>query len=212
MHAKNHRHLSAAQRAHHWAEYCPDELAGKTLAIVGAGHMASRVVRLGRAFQMRIVATAPHYSPSRAADLGIDHFYPLEQLHGMLAEADALVVTLPHTPDTEGMIDAATFAALKPSAAFVNIGRGKVVVEAALIEALTSGRIAFAGLDVFAVEPLPPSSPLWDMPNVLISPHSSSVVPALHARVTELFCYNLRYYLDGRPGDMRNILDKPRMY
>ena len=212
MHAKNHMHLDAAQRAHRWAEYCPDELAGKTLAIVGAGHMASHVVRLGRAFQMRILATARHYSPGRAAELGVDHFYPQEQLHAMLAEADALVVTLPHTPDTEGMIDAAAFAALKPNAAFVNVGRGQVVDEAALIEGLRSRRIAFAGLDVFAVEPLPPSSPLWDMPNVLVSPHSSSVAPALHARVTDLFCYNLRCYLDGRPSDMRNILDKQRMY
>ena len=174
--------------------------------------MASHVVRLGHAFQMRILATARHYSPERAAELGVDHFYPLEQLHAMLAEADAMVVTLPHTPDTEGMIDAAAFAALKPNAAFVNVGRGQVVDEAALIEGLRSGRISFAGLDVFAVEPLPPSSPLWDMPNVLVSPHSSSVAPALHARVTDLFCYNLRCYLDGRPSDMRNILDKQRMY
>jgi phosphoglycerate dehydrogenase-like enzyme len=212
MHTKNLQHLQTAQSAHRWAEYCTDELAGKTLAVVGAGHMAGRVAILGKAFQMRVVATARHGTPERARSLGIDAFYPRAELHTMLADADALVVTLPHTSETEHMIDGAAFAAMKPGAAFVNIGRGRVIDEEALIEALRCGRIAFAGLDVFETEPLPRSSPLWDMPNVLISPHSSSVVPALHSRVVDLFCYNLRCYLDGRISDMRNILDKRELY
>ena len=212
MHVKNIRHLEEAQRAHRWAEYCTDELAGRTLAIVGVGHMGSRVAALGKAFEMRVVATGREGGPERAAALGIDAYFPPAQLHAMLAEADALVVTVPHTAETERMIDTAAFSALKAGAAFVNIGRGQVVDEPALVEALRTGRVAFAGLDVMEIEPLPVASPLWDMPNVLISPHSSSVVPALHARVTDLFCHNLRCYLDGRIDEMRNILDKAKLY
>jgi phosphoglycerate dehydrogenase-like enzyme len=212
MHAKNFRHLQSDQQAHRWTTYCMDELAGKTLAIVGAGHMGASVAVLGKAFQMRVVATARHHSAERAAALGIDAFYPRAELAAMAAEADALVITVPHTPETERMIDAAVFDALKPGAVFVNVGRGKVVDETALIHALETGRVAFAGLDVFEVEPLPPTSPLWDMPNVLISPHSSSIVPGLHAGVVELFCYNLRCFLDGRLADMRNAFDKRQLY
>ena len=212
MHAKNIRHLETEQRVHRWTDYCTDELADKTLAVVGAGHMGSRVAALGKAFQMHVIATARNHSADRAAALGIDAFYPMSELNAMAGKADAFVVTLPHTPETERVIDGSVFAALKPGAVFVNIGRGKVVDERALIAALQSGRVGFAGLDVFDVEPLPSSSPLWDMPNVLVSPHSSSIVPALHARVTELFCHNLRCFLDGRFGDMRNVLDKQQLY
>jgi phosphoglycerate dehydrogenase-like enzyme len=174
--------------------------------------MGSRVAALGKAFEMRVVATGREGGPECAATLGIDAYFPPAQLHAMLAEADALVITVPHTAETERMFDTAAFSALKPGAAFVNIGRGQVVDEPALVEALRSGRVAFAGLDVMEIEPLPVGSPLWDMPNVLISPHSSSVVPALHARVTDLFCQNLRCYLDGRIDEMRNILDRAKLY
>ncbi len=212
IHVRGLRHLEAEQRAHRWEAYCTDELAGKTLAIVGAGHMAKEIIVLGKAFGMRMTAMGRNYSTERAAELGVDGMYPQERLHEMLAEADAVVLTVPHTPDTEKMMDAAAFAALKPGGVFVNIARGKVVDEPAMIESLRSGHIGFAALDVFEVEPLPASSPLWDMPNVLISPHSQSVVPSDNARLTELFCYNLRCYLDGRFKDMRNVLDKELMY
>jgi phosphoglycerate dehydrogenase-like enzyme len=212
IHVRGLRHLESEQRAHRWNAYCTDELAGKTLAIVGAGHMASKVAALGRAFGMRLLATARRYAPERAAEIGVDRFYPREQLHTMLREADALALTIPHTPETEGMIDAAALKALKPGSTFINIGRGQVVDEAALIEALRSGHIGFAALDVFTVEPLPASSPLWDMPNVLISPHSASAMPTENERLVELFSHNLRCYLDGRLSEMRNILDKKRLY
>ena len=110
------------------------------------------------------------------------------------------------------MVNRVALAALKPGSVFVNIGRGQAVDEQALVDALKSGHIAFATLDVFAVEPLPASSPLWDMPNVLISPHSASAMPTENERLVELFSHNLRCYLDGRLGDMRNILDKKRLY
>jgi phosphoglycerate dehydrogenase-like enzyme len=212
IHVRGLRHLESEQRAHRWNAYCTDELAGKTLAIVGAGHMASKVASLGRAFGMRLLAMARRYAPERAAELGVDRFYPREQLHAMLGEADALALTIPHTPETERMIDAAALRALKPGSVFINIGRGQVVDEAALIEALRSGHIGFAALDVFEVEPLPASSPLWDLPNVLISPHCASAMPTENERLVELFCHNLRCYLDGRVNEMRNVLDKQRLY
>jgi phosphoglycerate dehydrogenase-like enzyme len=114
--------------------------------------------------------------------------------------------------DTERMIDEHAFAAMKPGAAFVNIGRGQVIDEAALIRHLRSGHLGFAALDVAETEPLPEASPLWDMPNVLISPHSASTVSGENAKITAIFCDNLRLYLAGRVGEMRNILDKQKLY
>jgi phosphoglycerate dehydrogenase-like enzyme len=104
------------------------------------------------------------------------------------------------------------FAAFNPGTLFINIGRGSVVNEPALIRHLRSGRIGFAALDVAAQEPLPSDSPLWDMPNVLISPHSASTVTTENMKITDIFCHNLRCYLDGRMADMRNVFDKRRFY
>ena len=141
-----------------------------------------------------------------------DAIYATHHLQSVLARADAVVVTTPHTPETEQMLDAQAFAAIKPGAAFVNIARGQIVDEQALIEGLRSGHIGFAALDVAAVEPLPDDSPLWDMPNVLISPHSASTVFRENERITDIFCHNLRCYVEGDLGSMRNVLDKRRMY
>ena len=138
--------------------------------------------------------------------------HPASDLLTLLPQADAVVLTLPQTDETANMIGDAIFAAFKPGAAFINIGRGSVVDEAALIRHLLSGRIGFAALDVAEREPLPPDSPLWDMPNVLISPHSASTVTTENAKITDIFCHNLRCYLDGRVADMRNVFDKPRFY
>ncbi len=110
------------------------------------------------------------------------------------------------------MIDAKAIAAMKPGMVLVNIARGQVVDEAALIAALRSGHIGFAALDVAAVEPLPAASPLWDLPNVLISPHSASTAPSENRKITEIFCRNLRCYVDGRRQEMINVLDKKRLY
>jgi phosphoglycerate dehydrogenase-like enzyme len=130
----------------------------------------------------------------------------------VLARADAVVVTVPHTPATENLIDRAALAAMRPGAALVNIARGVVIDENALVDALRSGHVGFAALDVAQVEPLPASSPLWDLPNVLISPHSASTVTAENANITGIFCHNLRCWLDGRRSEMRNVLDAARMY
>ncbi|HEU5424276.1 MAG TPA: D-2-hydroxyacid dehydrogenase [Nitrolancea sp.] len=211
-HAKELDRLERDKSQRHWERFCSDELAGKTLAVVGPGKIGRQVARVGRAFDMRGVAMGRSGGPERAAELDVDQVFTREQLHQMLGQADAVVISVPHTPETEGMIDAEAFAAMKPGVVFVNIGRGTVVDEEALIEGLRAGRIALAGLDVFAQEPLPAGSPLWEMPNVLFNPHSASTALRENARITDILCHNLRCLLDGREGEMRNVLDKQRMY
>jgi phosphoglycerate dehydrogenase-like enzyme len=171
IHVKNYARSREQQAAHLWMRNCGDELADKTMAIVGAGRIGRQVAAAGRFFGMRVVAMVAKIRPDQTESLGLDAVYSREHLSEMLGEADVLVLSVPHTPQTENMIDARAFQALKPGAVFINIARGQVVDESALIESLRAGRIAFAALDVAAVEPLPSASPLWDMPNVLISPH-----------------------------------------
>ena len=211
-HAKRQDHMRAEQAAHHWERFCGDELEGKTLAVIGVGSVGRRVAAVGRAFGMRVVALASPGSERTADEIGVDELFASDRMHDMLGETDALVLAIPHTPDTEGLIGREAFEALKPGAVLVNVARGQVVDEAALIDALRSGQVAFAGLDVFAVEPLPSGSPLWDMPNVIVSAHSSSTVASENRKITEIFCHNLRCYLDGRVEDMQNVLDKTRLY
>jgi phosphoglycerate dehydrogenase-like enzyme len=200
------------QRARHWQRYCGGELPGKTIAIVGAGQVGARIGAIARAFGMRVVAVVNTPAPERAAGLSADQVLGPNALHAALAMADYVVLATPHTPSTERMIDARAIAATKRGAVLINIARGQVVDEAALIAALRSGQIGAAALDVAEIEPLPASSPLWDMPGVLISPHSASTAPSENAKITDIFCHNLACFLDGRFDDMRNVLDKQRMY
>jgi phosphoglycerate dehydrogenase-like enzyme len=209
---KGYDRLREEQRLHRWERYCADEFAGKTLAVIGAGQVGTQVALVGKAFGMRVIASVRNAGKDRAAQMGVDAVFAPDQLHTLLGQADAIALIAPHTPETENMIDARAFAAMKTGAAFVNIGRGQTVDENALIAALRSGKLAFAGLDVAAVEPLPKDSPLWDMPNVFISPHSASTVGGENARITDIFCHNLAQYLAGKRDAMRNILDKVRMY
>ena len=130
----------------------------------------------------------------------------------MLAEADCVVVCAPQTPETDNLLGPDEFAAIKPGAVFINIGRGTIVDESALLSALRDGRIAFAALDVFREEPLPPSSPFWEMPNVLVNPHSASTVDTENAKLTELFIRNLGLYLAGEIDQMAPQLDKQQLY
>jgi phosphoglycerate dehydrogenase-like enzyme len=211
-HFRGLRHLDAAQRAHRWVRYCGEEVAGRTVTVIGAGDLARGVAKIARALDMRVIAVTRRPARERRHHTLFDAVHGIADLHRALGMSDAVVVTLPHTAETEHMIDDAAFRAMKRGAAFVNIGRGQVVDEAALIGRLRSGHVAFAALDVTAVEPLPPESPLWDMPNVLISPHSASTVTAENAKIAALFCDNLRLYLDGRVAEMRNVFDKELLY
>jgi phosphoglycerate dehydrogenase-like enzyme len=212
MRSKDLALLQRDQRAHRWERYCGGELAGQTIAIIGAGMIGAQTARIAKAFGMRVIGTLANPSPARAAALGLDAVHGQDRLHAVLAEADAIVLCTPHTPATERMIDAAAIAAIKPGATLINIARGQVVDEAAMIDALRRRHIGFAALDVALVEPLPETSPLWDMDNVLISPHSASTAPSENRKITDIFIHNLGCWLDGRRGEMRNILDKKRMY
>src|SRR5262249_49540922 len=131
-------------------------------------------------------------------------------LHTVLRRAEYLVLITPHTDETERMIGAEELALLPPGAVLINIGRGALIDESALIAALRSGHLGGAALDVFAEEPLPPDNPLWELPNVLISPHSGSTSDRENARLTELFCENLRRFLAGEP--LLNILNLETLY
>jgi phosphoglycerate dehydrogenase-like enzyme len=205
-------HLQAEQKAHSWVRMCGEEVAGRRLVIIGAGDLARGCARLARAFDMPTIAVARDPAKARAHNDLFDAVVPTSEMHKALAQADAVVVTVPHTAATENMIDARAFAAMPQGVAFVNIARGTVVDEDALVEACASGRIGFAALDVARVEPLAKDSPLWDMRNVLISPHSASTVTSENRRITEIFRHNLLCWIDGRLDGMRNVLDKTLLY
>ena len=205
--AKQVPRLLARQREHHWERFAGSELRGRTVAIVGLGKIGSEVARVSRALGLRVTGTR---RGGALADAALDAQRPLSELRLLLAEADYVVLAVPHTAETEGLIGAAELASMRPGAVLVNIGRGKVIDEPALIEALRSGQLGGAALDVFAQEPLPKESPLWDMPNVLVNPHSASTADSENTKLTDLFCENLRRYSAGRP--LLNVFDRERGY
>ena len=211
-HVKQLLRMQEDQKERHWERFCSNELAGQTLALIGMGELGRKIASIGRVFDMKVVALASPESHKTAQELGIDRLFPHNQMYAMLGEADALVLAVPHTPETHGMIDGNALSALKNNSVFINIARGQIVNEAALIKHLKQGRISFAGLDTLTIEPLPKNSSLWDLPNVLISPHSASTVSAENERITEIFCYNLLCYLEGRQEDMRNVVNNRLMY
>ncbi len=212
VHFKGYEHLRREQAARRWQLYCSGSLAGKTLSIVGMGGIGRRIASTAKIFGMRVQGLLRDKSTATADDLALDAVFRQSELHAMLGETDALVLCAPETPATRGMLDRAAFAALKRGAALVNVGRGSAVDEPALIAALLSGHLAFAALDVFAAEPLPEDSPLWDFENVLISPHSASRVAEENERITRLFCRNLERFLEGRAGEMENLFSAERGY
>jgi phosphoglycerate dehydrogenase-like enzyme len=199
----------ADQRGHHWpAEQAPvGELRGRTLLLVGLGAIGSETARLAKAFGMEVLAVKRDASGQHRH---VDELHPAERLRELFGRADAIVSSLPLTEATRGLIDAETLGAAKRGAVFVNVGRGGVVDEGALIERLRDGTLGGAALDVFEQEPLPSGSPLWDLDNVIVSPHASALVEAEEERGVDLFCDNLRRFLDGQP--LRNQLDLELLY
>jgi glyoxylate/hydroxypyruvate reductase A len=186
------------QRARVWPELRRPlrELDGQTLILVGLGEIGRETARLAKAFGMRTVGIRRSQGPPPEH---VDEVHRPDRLAELAGRADAMVVSLPLTEETAGMIDRATIDRLSPSCIFVNIGRGGVVDEPALTDALRERRIAGAALDVFATEPLPEDSPLWDLPNVLVTPHAVAISARENERIVELFVANLRRYLDGEP-------------
>lgn len=164
-----------------------DELGGKTLVIVGLGRIGLRLAKLAAAFDLRVIGMRRSPEPQP----GIEAIVRPDQLHEVLAQADIVALTCPLTPETENLIDAAALAAMKPGALLINVARGKVVDEPALVAALSEGLIAGAGLDTFVEEPLAAASPLWAMKNVVVTPHSAGETRAYETNVVDLVVENL---------------------
>jgi glyoxylate/hydroxypyruvate reductase A len=203
--AKRWPRMAAEQRAHHWERCTIDTLAGKTVGIVGLGQVGRTVAQLATPFGLRVIGIR-----RGAGESNVDHVQLTSELGTLLSVSDYVVLSVPHTSETAGMIGKDQLAQLKAGAVLINIARGNIVDEPALIDALTSGRLGGAALDVFSREPLAVDSPLWDMPNVLVTPHSMSTACDENVRLTDLFCDNLRRYVNGKP--LRNVVDKFRGY
>lgn len=200
--------LAQDQAAKLWPEVrTPTRLVnGSHLVITGLGEIGLETARIARALGMTVSGTKRTVEPLA----GIEEVTDNEGLAGLLAGADAVVNTLPGTPYTEKLFNRAIFAAMNPGTVFVNVGRGTVVDEAALLEALDNGQVSYACLDVFAVEPLPQGSPLWNHPRVMVSPHTSALSAAENRLIAERFCSNLRTFLDG--GDLPHLVDPVYFY
>ncbi len=206
--AKGIPQLAAWQAERHWERHTTAQLAGRRVVVVGLGGIGQAVARLLSQAGLRVCGVG---RPGHRYDVpGVTSYVSSDRLDEVLPEADALILACPLTEETRGLIGARQLRLLPRGAVVVNVSRGAVVDEDALIDALTSGHLGGAFLDVFAVEPLPPSSPLWALPNVVISPHSAATVAAENGLITDLFCDNLRRWLDGR--ELRNVYDRAAGY
>jgi phosphoglycerate dehydrogenase-like enzyme len=211
------RHLPSAwrhQREHRWAQQQiwdenprPSELAGQCLLLIGLGALGREIAVRARGFGMRILAvTRSGQDPEKLAD----QVFPGDRLDDVLGEADFVVLAAPETPETRHLIDARRLLLMKPTAYLVNVARGTLVDEAALVETLRAGRIAGAALDVTEREPLAADSPLWEMENVLITPHVANASDRLWERQEAILVENLERWFSGR--ELINIVDKSRGY
>ena len=200
--AKEVRATSDLQRRHEWRYRPLASVAGAQLVVVGAGPIGRAIARMARSMAMdvTVVGRDARDDGEFGTIEGSDH------LPSLLGNADYVIAALPLAPGTRGLIGARAFAAMRPGAVFLNLGRGPVVDEAALIDALRDGRLSGAGLDVFEREPLPPDSPLWDMPNVLVSSHVAGDYPGFEDELVGLFAENLRRYRAGQA--LLNVVDK----
>jgi len=192
------------QRERRWADQHPARLHGAILCIIGLGDIGRAIARSALSFGMTVVGVTRSGRRVREASA----VYRVDAMRRALARADFVVVTVPLTPETRGLVGAAELGAMKPSAWFINIARGQIVDEAALVTALTERRIGGAILDVFEREPLPPEHPLWGLDNAVITPHISG--PSTPDEIAPIFNDNLRRYLSGRP--LRHVVDRHRGY
>jgi D-2-hydroxyacid dehydrogenase (NADP+) len=208
--------LFRAQLAHRWERSLtsrsdgPGELTGKTLLIIGLGRIGEAIATRARPFGVHIVALKRDPASRHDAGVEVDELLSLNALDEALRRADHVCVTVPLTAETHRLLNADRLARLRPTAYLYNVSRGAVIDEAALIEALRARRLAGAGLDVFEEEPLPAASPLWDLENVILTPHVSGATPRYYERAAALFADNLDRFLSGRP--LANRFDAARGY
>jgi phosphoglycerate dehydrogenase-like enzyme len=182
------------------------DVEGTVLGIMGLGQIGKPLAQRASAFGMRVVGTKKTAEPVPH----VDRVYAPEDTGALLREADYVVALLPLTPETRGRMGEREFRLMKPSAVFINVSRGPIVQEAALVRALREGWIAGAGLDVFDTEPLPSDHPLYEFPQVIISPHVSGITPRFFERIAAIFAANIRRYLSGEP--LANVVDVARGY
>ena len=209
------KRLDAAARYQQKAEWAqtqiwddrprPREVAGSTLGLIGMGAIGREVARLALALGMRVLAVREHPETSP----GVEVFGP-NDTDRVLADADFLVLCPPVTPRTRHLINSERLARMKPGACLINVGRGALIDDAALLTALRERRLGAAALDVFAEEPLPPASPYWQADNVLITPHTAALTEKLWERHYALISENLRRYLGGQP--LLGLVDKRKGY
>ncbi len=213
---------SAIWATQRWNRYVPQELFGATVGIVGYGNIGRQVARLAQAFGMKVLAVKRDVRhPAQEETFNLpgtgdqtgdipDRIYPPEALRSFLSECDYVVITAPLTERTRHLIDGEALRSMKPYAFIINVARGGLIDEAALVEGLEKRQIAGAALDVFAEEPLPADSRLWKLPNVILSPHVSGFTPYYDERATDLFAENLRRFLAGEP--LINVVDRAKHY
>lgn len=207
-HTRKMREAFAHQEARRWAhrDLVCQGLAGRTMGVLGLGTIGRQVASRAAAFKMRVWGTKRTPEPVP----GAERVLPPDGLDAVLRVSDALVLTLPLTPETRGLLGRREIALLPGGAFVVNVGRGGLLDEAALAEAVREGRLGGAGLDVFQEEPLPDTSPLWGLPRVIMTPHVSGDFPGYMDRLVPLFCDNLRRYLAGEP--LAHVVDTARGY
>jgi phosphoglycerate dehydrogenase-like enzyme len=195
------------QRERRWQHRETERLGDRHALVAGTGPIGRAIGRKLAAVGMRVTGLG---RVARSTDPDLDEVLPMSSLSEVLPDADYVVLAAPLTDETRGMVNAKALAAMKPTARLINVGRGQLVVQEDLVEALAAGRLAGAALDVFVDEPLPTDSALWHMPNVIVSPHMSGDVVGWRAELVTLFADNLSRYLDGKP--LRNVVDKTRGY
>jgi phosphoglycerate dehydrogenase-like enzyme len=213
--AKNLHRAAHFQRQRLWAQQSmwdetprPREVSGATLGLVGLGSIGSEVARRASALGMRVIAVREH--PEKGSPAEVDRVFGSAQIDELLSQSDYVVLAAPVTPATRNLIDAARLAKMKPDACLINVSRGSLVDEAALVHALCEHKIGGAALDVFEQEPLPPDSPFWDLENLLITPHIGGLTEKLWQRHYALFSENLRRYLKREP--LLSLVNKQQGY
>ena len=202
--AKDFRRMIRNQVAGVWEQFDVEEIAGQTVGIVGYGDIGRAVAARVHPMGMKVLAIKRH--PPQSPDPLIDQFYPPESLLEMLARCDYVVVALPLTPETHHLLSDREFAAMKPTAVVINVGRGPVIDEAAIVRALTAKRIKGAGLDVFEQEPLPPGDPMYALENVLLSPHTADHTAERLNQAMRFFIEQDRRFSNGEP--LQNVVNK----
>ncbi len=208
--AKGLPRAAKAQAERLWQPYPAEELLGKTVGIIGLGAIGGKVAELTHALGMRVLAVKRTAKVRETGVNGVDELMPVTDLPYLLSESDYVVVSVPLTPDSRGMIGESELRSMRPSAVIINIARGAIIDEAALVRALNEGQIAGAALDVFDQEPLPTESELWLMDNVIVTPHVSGGTPRYMELAMNVFAENLRRYLSGEP--LSNLVDVQRGY